>query len=138
MNGVPGAAASTRQRTASASAVPWIVVARSPVGDDRPIIGIGIAATGRPQSAVASQASVYGPSRTRGENGHRRNEKGRRRRTSSRPPNTTSSTSRSQRASCSSAAESWTCRENQRNAPAHARAAAPGAGVPPSKETIRQ
>ena len=58
MKGVPGAAAWTRQSVASASAVPSTVVARSPTGEDSPIIGIGIAATGRRQSAVASQASV--------------------------------------------------------------------------------
>ena len=138
MKGVPGAAAWTRQRVASASAVPSTVVARRPTGAEMPIIGIGIAATGRPQSAVASQASVYGPSRTRGVSGQRRKENGRRRRTSARPPNTTSSTSRSHAASAGSAAESWTWREKRRKAPAQERTVAPGGGSPPSALTIRQ
>ncbi len=138
MKGVPGAAACTRHRVASASAVPRTVVARSPTGAERPIIGIGIAATGRPQSAVASQASVYGPSRTSGVSGHSRNENGRRRRTSSRPPNTTSRISRSQAASAGSAAESCTWRENRVKAPAQDRTLAPGGGSPPSALTIRQ
>ena len=53
MNGVPGAAAWTRQSIARTSQLPSAIVERSPTGAVRPMIGIGMTAIGMSQPTVA-------------------------------------------------------------------------------------